>query len=67
MTKARYIGSMLLSVMGLILLAFGAFSGITAPGTNTVNIGLVSSALQASVWGFGLLLVGMLMRRPPAA
>lgn len=65
MPAARFVISMGLSIIGVLCLLYGLLSGITAPGTNTVNLGLLSSSLQASVWGFGLLLVGMLMRRPP--
>jgi hypothetical protein len=57
---------MIFCVVGVLSMLYGAFASITAPGTNTINLGLMSQALHATIWGFGLLLVGMLMRRPPA-
>lgn len=65
MSTARIYSSGFLMAIGFICLLVGLAGDITAPGTSTINLGRLYSHLTASIWGFGLLIVGMLMRRPP--
>ena len=67
MSVARTVFSIVLSVIGVLCLLYGLFGSITAPGSNTVNLGRLAENLTASIWGFGLLITGLLLRRPPAA
>ncbi len=64
MSQGDRVLAALVKTLGLVVLGYALITGIAAPGAGVVNLSLMHANLVAHIWGFGLLIVGMLMARP---
>lgn len=62
----RGFASVALIIFGLVALAVSLLTSITQAGSQFVNLSLIHFSLTLQVWGFGLIIVGLLLGRPPA-